>query len=156
MKSLEGDRSFVAGHVEKHVQLNCARLNSYDVLREEIRTYCECRGHAAPKRETERFVTMDIGAFGKGKGKQGKEKHGKCKGKGKQGQRGQQVQQGRDRSKDKDENKVGTTGESISEFEVFKLRCLKHCCLLESTRRWVESLSCMVTKVTCSTRVQMS
>ena len=39
---------------------------------------------------------MDIGAFGKGKGKQGKGKHGKGKGKGKQGQHGQ----GKDKSKD--------------------------------------------------------
>ena len=30
---------------------------------------------------------------------------------------------------------------SISEFEVFKCRCLSHCCLLENTRRCVESLS---------------
>ena len=48
--------------------------------------------------------------------------------------------------------KVATIGESISEIEAFKRRCVKHFCLLESTRRWVESLSCMVTKVTCSTR----
>ena len=45
---------------------------------------------------------MDIGAFGKGNGKQGKGTHGKGKGKGKQGQ---QRQQGRDKSKDKDKNK---------------------------------------------------
>ena len=32
--------------LEKHVQLNRARLTSYGVLREEIKTYCECRGHA--------------------------------------------------------------------------------------------------------------
>ena len=42
--------------------------------------------------------------------------------------------------------KVATIGESISEFEVFKRRCVNHCCLLVSTRRWVESLSCMVTR----------
>ena len=41
--------------------------------------------------------------------------------------------------------------ESISEFDVFKRRFVNHCCLLESARRWVESMSCMVTKVTCST-----
>ena len=52
--------------------------------------------------------------------------------------------------------KVAAIGESISEFEVFKRRCVNHCCLLENSRRWVESLSCMVTKVTCSTRVRMS
>ena len=56
---------------------------------------------------------MDIGAFGKGKGKQSKGKHGKGKGKqgqqgmqgmqgmqGQQGQQGQQGRQGRDKSKD--------------------------------------------------------
>ena len=32
--------------LEKHVQLNRARLTSYGVLREEIKTYCEGRGHA--------------------------------------------------------------------------------------------------------------
>ena len=42
--------------------------------------------------------------------------------------------------------KVATIGESIYEFEVFKRRCASHCCLLENTRRWVESLSCMVRK----------
>ena len=31
-------------------------------------------------------------------------------------------------------------GESISEFEVFKRRSANHCCLLESTRRWVTLL----------------
>ena len=51
--------------------------------------------------------------------------------------------------------KVAMIGESISEFEVFKRRCVSHCCLLENTRRWVESLSCMVTKDTCSTKVRM-
>ena len=32
--------------LEKHVQLNRARLTSYGVLRDEIKTSCECRGHA--------------------------------------------------------------------------------------------------------------
>ena len=50
---------------------------------------------------------------------------------------------------------VVTIGDPISEFEVFKHRCANHCCLLENTRRWVESLCCMVTKVTCSTKVRM-
>ena len=48
---------------------------------------------------------MNIGAFGKGKGKQGKGKHGKGKGKGKQGQHG------RDRSKD---NEGGSKGKHKS------------------------------------------
>ena len=46
---------------------------------------------------------MDIGAFGKDKGKQGKGKHGKGKGKGKHGQQGQQ---GRDKSKDKNKDSI--------------------------------------------------
>ena len=73
--------------------MNSARLNSCHVLREEIKTYCECRGHAA--RNAKQKGSSHPCAFGKGKGKQGK-------GKGKQGQQGQQ---GRDRSKDKDKNK---------------------------------------------------
>ena len=43
---------------------------------------------------------------------------------------------------------------AISEFEVFKRQCVNHYCLVANTQRWVESLSCMVTKVTCSTRVR--
>ena len=48
-------------------------------------------------------------------------------------------------------SKVATIGESMSEFEVNKRRCVSHCCMLESTRRWMELQSCLVTKVTCST-----
>ena len=33
--------------------------------------------------------------------------------------------------------------------------CTNHLCLLENTQRWVESLCCMVTKVTCFTKVRM-
>ena len=97
--------------LEKHVQLNRATLTSYGVLRAEIRTYCECRGHAA-RNVRQKGPShpggddpMDIGEFGKGKGKQSKGKHGKDKGKGKQGQQGQQGQHGQDRDKDKDKNK---------------------------------------------------
>ena len=43
MCSLE---ALLPGDLEKHVQLSRARLTSYDVLREEITTYCECRSHA--------------------------------------------------------------------------------------------------------------
>ena len=32
------------------------------------------------------------------------------------------------------------------EFEVFKRQSVNHCCLLENTRRWVVSLSCVVTE----------
>ena len=43
MSSLE---ALLPDDLEKHVQLNRARLTSCGVLREEIKTYCECRGHA--------------------------------------------------------------------------------------------------------------
>ena len=271
--------------LEKHVQLNRARLTSYGVLREEIKTYCECRDHANARNARQKGLShpggddpMDIGAFGKGKGKQRKGKHGKGKGKGKQGQHGQDKDKSKDKNKDSDEcwncgkrghyskdcwskknttkggskgkhkpknadahnldskpsivepeveidelnmsyldvdalqesEKVrgsewikigvdtgagktawpqsityGTTilGDSdltfrtatgelvkggkrmqivvatiedpISGFEVFKHQCANHCCLLEYTRQRVESLCCMVTKVTCSTKDRM-
>ena len=44
MSSLE---AFLPDDIEQHVQLNRARLNSYGILRAEIKTYCECRGDAA-------------------------------------------------------------------------------------------------------------
>ena len=98
MSSLE---ALLPDDLEKHVQLNSARLTSYGVLREEIKTYCECRSHANARNAKQKGSAhpggddpMDIGAFGKGKGKQGKGKHGKGKSKGKQGQQGQQRQQG--------------------------------------------------------------
>ena len=43
---------------------------------------------------------------------------------------------------------------NLSEFEVCKRRSVNHCCLLKSTRRWMESRCCLVTKVTCSTEVR--
>ena len=92
MSSLE---ALLPDDLEKHVQLNRARLTSYGLLREEIKTYCECRGHEA-RNVRQKGPShpggddpMDIGAFGKGKGKHGK-------GKGKQGQQGQP---GQDRDK---------------------------------------------------------
>ena len=90
MSSLE---ALLPDDLEKHVQLNRARLTSYGVLREEIKTYCECRGHANARNVRQKGSShaggddpMDMGAFGKGKGKQSKGKHGKGKSKGKQGQ----------------------------------------------------------------------
>ena len=87
MSSLE---ALLPDDLEKHVQLNRARLTSYGVLREEIKTYCECRGHANTRNTRQKGLShpggddsMDFGAFGKGKGKQGKGNHGKGKGKGK-------------------------------------------------------------------------
>ena len=106
MSSLE---ALLSDDLEKHVQLNRARLTSYGVLREEIKTYCECRGHANARNVRQKGSShpggddpMDIGAFGKGKGKQSEGKHGKGKGKGKQGQQGQH---GQDKDKNKDKNK---------------------------------------------------
>ena len=106
MSSLE---ALLPDDLEKHVQLNRARLTSYGVLREEIKTYCECRGHANARNAKQKGSShpggedpMDIGAFGKGKGKQRKGKHGEGKGKGKQGQQGQH---GQDKDKSKDKNK---------------------------------------------------
>ena len=99
MSSLE---ALLPDDLEKHVQLNRARLTSYGVLREEIKTYCECRGHANALNTAQKGSShpgddpMDIGAFGKGKGKQGKGKHGKGKGKGQQGQHGQGQEQGQE------------------------------------------------------------
>ena len=90
MSSLE---ALLPDDLEKHVQLNRARLTSYGVLREEIKTYCESRGHANARNVKQKGSShpggddpMDIGSFSKGKGKQSKGKHGKGKGKGKQGQ----------------------------------------------------------------------
>ena len=103
MSSLE---ALLPDDLEKHVQLNRARLTSHGVLREEIKTYCECRGHANARNMKQKGSShpggddpMDSGAFGKGKGKQGNGKHGKGKGKGKQGQQGQH---GQDKDKSKD------------------------------------------------------
>ena len=86
MSSLE---ALLPDDLEKHVQLNRAKLTSYGVLREEIKTYCECRGHTNARNVKQKGPShpggddpMDVGAFGKGKGKQGKGEHGKGKGKG--------------------------------------------------------------------------
>ena len=104
MSSLE---ALLPDDLEKHVQLNRARLTSYGVLREEIKTYCECRGHANARNAKQKGSShpggedpMDVGAFGKGKGKQRKGKHGEGKGKGKQGQHGQDKDKSKDKNKD--------------------------------------------------------
>ena len=97
MSSLE---ALLPDDLEKHVQLNRAKLNSYGVLREEIKTHCECRGHANERNAKQKGSfhpggddPMDIGAFGKGKGK------GKGNGNGKQGLQGQHGQN-KDKNKD--------------------------------------------------------
>ena len=119
MSSLE---ALLPDDLEKHVQLNPARLTSYGVLREESKTNCECRGHTRRNvrqkgpSHTGGDDPMDIGAFDKGKGKQSKGKHGKGKDKGKQGQQGQH---GQDRDKNKDSiecwncGKVDTTRKTV-------------------------------------------
>ena len=109
MSSLE---ALLRDDLEKHVQMNRARLNSSNHLREETKTYCDYRGHASVRTKLKGPShpggddTMDLGAFGKGKGKQNKGKHGKGKGRGKQGQQGQglQGQQGQGRH-GRDKNK---------------------------------------------------
>ena len=134
MSSLE---ALLPDDLEKHVQLNRARLTSYGVLREEIKTYCECRGHEARNVRQKGSShpggddPMDIGAFGKGKGKQSKGKHGKGKGKGKQGQQGQH---GQDRDKSKDKNK-----DSVECFELWKTwTLLERLLVQEEHQRWFE------------------
>ena len=89
MSSLE---ALLPDDLQKHVQLNRARLNSYGVLREEIKTYCECRGHAHARNTKPKGPShpggddpMDVGAFGKDKGKQSKGT-ARAKAKGQQGQ----------------------------------------------------------------------
>ena len=98
MSSLE---ALLPDHLEKHVQLNRARLTSCGVLKEEIKTCCVCRRHANARNTKQKGSShpggddpTDIGAFGKGKGKQGK------------GKQGQQGQEGRDRSKDKNKGSI--------------------------------------------------
>ena len=98
--------------LEKHVQLNRARLTSYGVLREEIKTYCECRGHANARNTRQKGSShpggddpMDTGAFGKKQGqtRQRQARQRQRQGKGKQGQQGQH---GQDKDKSKDKNKI--------------------------------------------------
>ena len=121
---------------------------------------------------------MDICAFGKGKGTQSKVKHDKGKGKGTQGQHGQDKDKRKDSNKDsigcwncgkrtllerlleqkKNTNNGGLKGKhkpknNMCYFDAHDVEV--HCCLLESTRLWMKSLSCMVTQVTCATRVRM-
>ena len=66
MSSLE---ALLPDDLEKHVQLNRAKMTSYGVLREEIKTYCGCRGHANarnvrqkdsshPQKETTRWTLV--------------------------------------------------------------------------------------------------
>ena len=99
MSSLE---ALLPDDLEKHVQMNRARLNSYNLLREEVKTYCDYRGHASVSTGQKGAShpggddPMDIGAFGKGKGKQSKGKHGKGKSKSEQGQQGQTARTGQE------------------------------------------------------------
>ena len=76
--------------LEKHVQLNRARLDDYPKLREEIVMYVEARtGSRAPRKKADnqwQYSPMDVDSLmrdGKGKGKGKGDKGGKGKGKGK-------------------------------------------------------------------------
>ena len=67
MSSLE---ALLPDDLEKHVQLNRSRLTSCGVLREEIKTYCECGGHTNARNVRQKGSShpggddpMDIGAF---------------------------------------------------------------------------------------------
>ncbi|CAK0892249.1 unnamed protein product, partial [Prorocentrum cordatum] len=73
--------------LEKHCQLQRARLDTYAKLREEVILYAEARGYVAPKlgqvgrpQESRKDDPMDVGQFNKGAPKGGKSK-GKYKGK---------------------------------------------------------------------------
>ena len=62
--------------LEKHVQLNRVRLTSCGVLSEEIKTLCECRGHANARNAKQKGSShpgeedpMDIDALGKARAK---------------------------------------------------------------------------------------
>ena len=94
MSSLE---ALLPDDLKKHVHLNRTRLTSYGVLREEIKTYCECRGHANARNvrqkvhhtqeETTQWTLVHLAKArankAKGKGKQGQQWHGKEKDKSK-------------------------------------------------------------------------
>ena len=71
---------------------------------------------------------MDIGAFGKGKGKQSIGKHGKGKGKGQQGQHGQ------DRDKSQDKNKDSVECWNCAKRGHYSKRLLEQ----EEHQRWIE------------------
>ena len=108
MSSLE---ALLPDGLEKHVQLNRARLTSSGVLREEIKTYCECRGHANARNVRQKGSShpggddpMDIGAFGKGKSKQSKGKHGKGQ-RQRKARTARRARIGQDKDKSKDKNK---------------------------------------------------
>ena len=71
MRSLE---ALLPDDLVKHAHLNRRSLNSYGVLREEFKTYCECGGHAARNAKQKGSSRpggddpVDIGAFDKGEG----------------------------------------------------------------------------------------
>ena len=63
--------------------LSPTRAKLPELLREEIKTYCECRGHENARNTKQKGSShpggddpMDIGALGKGKGKQGQQGQG--------------------------------------------------------------------------------
>ena len=64
--------------VEKHMQLNRARLSTYDTMRDEVMSYAEARGVSVDRKtKTKNPDDMDIGSYQKGKKGKGKGKVGK-------------------------------------------------------------------------------
>ena len=70
--------------VEKHIQLNRARLSTYDAMRDEVMSYAESRGFLVDREtKTKSPDDVDVGSYQKGKKGTGKGKDsGKKGGKG--------------------------------------------------------------------------
>jgi hypothetical protein len=102
--------------VERHLQLNRSRFLDFDDMHAELASYLETRVGvklkieslgSKPKGEDD----MDIGGFGKGKGKKG----GKgSKGKGKHGGKGKAKDKGKGKSSGKHGKHGGNSGSSLS------------------------------------------
>ena len=112
--------------LEKYAQLNRARLTSYGVLREEIKIYCECRGHAIARNAKQKGAShpgeadpINIGASGKGEGKQSKGIMAKGKSKWKQGQH-RRVSVGTVESADTSRKNVGARRTPTKRLETIK------------------------------------
>ena len=90
-------KSLLPDDLEKHVQLNRARLTSYGVSREEIKTYCECRGVANARNVNskvhhtqEETIQWTLVHLAKARANKAKASTARAKAKGrKQGQHGQ-------------------------------------------------------------------
>ena len=126
----------------------------------------ECRGHSISRNTKQKGPShpgrddpMDIGAFGKGNGKQSKGKH--CKGKWGRWSLVKVISfsaQQLENLSSLTNNctlMVVTVEKRISEIVVFKHQCASRYCLSVSTRRRDESQTCTTTKVTCSTKFRL-